>query len=146
MKDWLLVCGGGVVEYSICKMWCFSQYTPLRQSWSESVGKVEGSLSLKAMSWFFSWPFIWLGHLDHYHQNDHCQAVFWGPSWRRLCKHLKGQLDPPVGNVTIFNQGGQLDPPVGDVVFFNQGDQLDPPVGNVMFLNQGGQLDPLLVT
>ena len=64
-------------------MECFSQYTPRRQSWSESVGKVEGSLSLKAMSWFFSWPFIWLGHPDHYHQNDHYQAVTWVPSWRR---------------------------------------------------------------
>ena len=28
-------------------------------------------------------------------------------------KHLKGQLDPPVGNITFLDhQGGQLDPPV----------------------------------
>jgi len=33
-------------------------------------------------------------------------------------KHLKGQLGPPVGNVTFFNHGGQLDPPVGYVMFF----------------------------
>ena len=33
-----------MVEYSICKTWCFSQYAPRRQSWSGSVGKVDGSL------------------------------------------------------------------------------------------------------
>ena len=26
-------------------------------------------------------------------------------------KHLKGQLDPPVSDVTFLDQGGQLDPP-----------------------------------
>ena len=50
-------------------------------------------------------------------------------------KHLKGQLDPPVGNCHVFGskvvswisllvmsrfwiKGGQLDPPVGNVTFF----------------------------
>ena len=34
-------------------------------------------------------------------------------------KHLKGQLDPPVGNGNVFwIKGGQLDPPVGNVTFF----------------------------
>ena len=34
-------------------------------------------------------------------------------------KHLKGQLDPPVGNGNVFwTKGGQLDPPVSDVTFF----------------------------
>ena len=34
-------------------------------------------------------------------------------------KHLKGQLDPPVRNVTFLHQGGQLDPPVRDVTFLD---------------------------
>ena len=42
-------------------------------------------------------------------------------------KHLKGQLDPPVSDVTFLDQGGQLDPPVSDVTFLDQGGQLDPP-------------------
>ena len=53
-------------------------------------------------------------------------------------KHLKGQLDPPVGNGHVFwTKGGQLDPPVREVIFFwtNEG-QLDAPVGDVMFLDQ----------
>ena len=34
-------------------------------------------------------------------------------------KHLKGQLDPPVGIGHIFwIKGGQLDVPVGNVTFF----------------------------
>ena len=57
-------------------------------------------------------------------------------------KHLKGQLDPPVRNVTFLHKGGQLDPPHHDITFLHQGFQLDPPVRNVMFLHQGGQLDP----
>ena len=47
-------------------------------------------------------------------------------------KHLKGQLDPPVRNVTFLHQGGQLDPPVCDVTFLQQRGQLDPPIGHVM--------------
>ena len=35
-------------------------------------------------------------------------------------KHLKGQLDPPVGNITFFDhQGGQFDPPVNNVNFLD---------------------------
>ena len=49
-------------------------------------------------------------------------------------KHLKGQLDPPVRNITFLQQGGQLDPPVRDVTFLHQGGQLDPPVRDVTFL------------
>ena len=38
---------------------------------------------------------------------------------RIISEHLKGQLDPPVGDVTFFcTKGCQLDPPVGDVTFF----------------------------
>ena len=34
-------------------------------------------------------------------------------------KHLKGQLDPPVGNGNVFwIKGGQLASPVGNVTFF----------------------------
>ena len=46
-------------------------------------------------------------------------------------KHLKGQLDPPVRNITFLHQGGQLDPPVRDVTFLQQRGQLDPPIGHV---------------
>ena len=45
----------------------------------------------------------------------------------------RGQLDPPVHDVTFFDQGGQLDLPVCDVTFFSQGGQLDPPVHDVTF-------------
>ena len=47
-------------------------------------------------------------------------------------KHLKGQLDPPVGNGNVFCiKGGQLDPPVGNCnIFCTKEGQLDPPVGN----------------
>ena len=39
--------------------------------------------------------------------------------WHLQSKHLKGQLDPPVGNGHVFwTKGGQLDPPVSDVTFF----------------------------
>ena len=50
-------------------------------------------------------------------------------------KHLKGQLDPPVGNGNVFyTKGGQLDPPVGNGhVFCIKGGHLDLPVGNVTF-------------
>ena len=60
-------------------------------------------------------------------------------------KHLKGQLDPPVGDGNVFcTKGGQLDPPVGDGnVFCTKGGQLDPPVGDGnVFCTKGGQLDP----
>ena len=34
-------------------------------------------------------------------------------------KHVKGQLDPPVGNGQVFcDKGGQLDLPAGNVTFF----------------------------
>ena len=34
-------------------------------------------------------------------------------------KHLKGQLDPPVGDGNVFcTKGGQLGPRVGDATFF----------------------------
>ena len=48
-------------------------------------------------------------------------------------KHLKGQLDPPVGNGNVFwTKGGQLDPPVGNGnVFCIKGGQLDPPVAEM---------------
>ena len=56
-------------------------------------------------------------------------------------KHLKGQLDPPVYNVTFLDQldqSGQLDPLVCNITFLDhQGGQFDPPVGNVE-----GQLGP----
>ena len=35
-------------------------------------------------------------------------------------KHLKGQLDPAVGDETFFNQMSSIGSPVGDVTFFNQ--------------------------
>ena len=35
-------------------------------------------------------------------------------------KHIKGQLDPPVGDETFLTKGAQLDPPVGDVTRFEQ--------------------------
>ena len=49
----------------------------------------------------------------------------------RISKHLKGQLDPPVGNGNVFCiKGGQLDPPVGNGnIFCIKGGQLDPPGG-----------------
>ena len=31
---------------------------------------------------------------------------------------IKGQLNPPVGDVTFFNHGGRLGPPVRDVTLF----------------------------
>ena len=35
-------------------------------------------------------------------------------------KHLKGQLDPPVGNGNVFcTKGGQLDPPVSLISSYN---------------------------
>ena len=46
-------------------------------------------------------------------------------------KHLKGQLDPPVRDVTFFNHGGGLDPPVSDVTFFNHGGRFGPRVSDV---------------
>ena len=47
------------------------------------------------------------------------KIIISSPSWYWSSKHLKGQLDPPVGNVTfVFIKGGQLDPPVCDVTFF----------------------------
>ena len=46
--------------------------------------------------------------------------------YESLSKHLKGQLDLPLCDMTLFNQGGQLDPPVHDVTFFNQGGLLRP--------------------
>ena len=50
--------------------------------------------------------------------------------------HLKGQLDPPVYNVTFWIEAGQLDPLVCNVTFLDhQGGQLDPPVCNVMILD-----------
>ena len=61
-------------------------------------------------------------------------------------KHLKGQLDPPVGDGNVFcTKGGQLDPPVGDGnVFCIKGGHLDPPVGDGnVFCTKGGQLDPI---
>ena len=61
-------------------------------------------------------------------------------------KHLKGQLEPRVGDVTFFNHGGQLGPCVGDVTFFNHGGQLGPRVGDVMFLIMEVSWDPVLVT
>ena len=54
-------------------------------------------------------------------------------TWFHISKHLKGQLDPPVSDVTFLDQGGQLDPPVSDVTFLDQGGQLDPPVSDVTF-------------
>ena len=37
----------------------------------------------------------------------------------KISKHLKGQLDPPVGNGNVFwIKGGQLASPVGNVTFF----------------------------
>ena len=62
-----------------------------------------------------------------------------------LSKHLRGQLDPPVGNGHVFwTKEGQLDPPVGNGhVFWTKGGHLDPPVGNLhVFWTKGGQLDP----
>ena len=47
-----------------------------------------------------------------------------------IFKHLKGQLDPPVSNVTFFNHGGRLGPPVRDVTLFFLGDQSDPSVND----------------
>ena len=50
-------------------------------------------------------------------------------------KHLKGQLDPPVGSVTFFyHQGGHLDPPVGSVMLLDRHrGHLDPPVLDLTF-------------
>ena len=50
-------------------------------------------------------------------------------------------MDPPVGHVTFLTKGGQLDPPVGDVTRFEQMMvSWIPPVGHVTILdNQGGQ-------
>ena len=50
-------------------------------------------------------------------------------------KHLKGQLDPRVGDGHVFCiKGVQLDPRVGDGhVFWTKGGQLDLPVGDVTF-------------
>ena len=54
---------------------------------------------------------------------------------RTISKHLKGQLDPSVGNGHVFcTKGGQLNIPVGNGHFFcTKGGQLDPPVGNGHF-------------
>ena len=39
---------------------------------------------------------------------------------RMMSKHLRGQLDPTVSDVTFFcTKGGQLDPPVSNVTFFD---------------------------
>ena len=60
-------------------------------------------------------------------------------------KHLKGRLDPRVGDGHVFCiKSGQLDLPVGDGHFFCiKGGQLDPPVGDShIFCIKGGQLDP----
>ena len=50
-------------------------------------------------------------------------------------KHLKGQLDPHVGNGHVFwTKGGQLDPPVGNGrVFWTKGGQFDRGVSDVTF-------------
>ena len=65
-----------------------------------------------------------------------------------ISKHLKGQLDPPVGNGHVFgpkevswtplsvtsrflDQWRSVGPPVGNGrVFWTKGGQLDPPVGS----------------
>ena len=51
-------------------------------------------------------------------------------------KHLKGQLDPPVYNVTFLDQldqSGQLDPLVCNITFLDhQGGQLDLFVGKIL--------------
>ena len=62
--------------------------------------------------------------------------------YESLSKHLKGQLDPPVRDVTFF-QGGQLDLPVRDVTLFNQGGLLRPCVGGVTFFDHSW--DPFFV-
>ena len=73
-----------------------------------------------------------------------------GHSWKtkiipRQSKHLKGRLDPRVGDSDVFCiKGGQLDLPVGDGHFFCiKGGQLDPPVSDGhVFCIKGGRLDP----
>ena len=75
-------------------------------------------------SWFWMErknKIIWDEYSTGHEQSSEVKGSFYINDHLEQSKHLKGQLDPPVSDLTFFcTKGGWLDPPLSDVTFLHQ--------------------------